>query len=177
MEKKCSKCETVKLICDFNMQKNGKDGVRSYCRDCQKILRKEYYDNNRELENNYRLNYRKNNPNYNKDWQKNKRENDMLFRLCGNLRSRLCNIVKNKTTKTLDSVGLSINEFKQFIENKFTDDMTWENYGEWHIDHITPLSSGNSIEEILLLNYYTNLQPLWAKDNLKKSNKLIKEEI
>jgi hypothetical protein len=173
MEKKCSKCGVLKLICDFNTQKIGKYGVRSYCRDCQKILRKKYYDNNKELEHNYQLNYRKNNPNYNKDWQKNKREHDILFRLRGNLRSRLCNIIKNKTTKTLDSVGLGINEFKVFIENKFIDGMSWENYGEWHIDHIQPLSCGNSIEEILSLNHYTNLQPLWAEDNLKKSNKIL----
>jgi hypothetical protein len=173
MEKKCSKCDIVKSITDFNKQKIGKDGVRSYCRECQKILRKEYSDNNKELEYIYQLKYRKNNPNYNKDWQKNKRQRDILFRLRGNLRSRLCNIVNNKTTKTLDSIGLDINDFKVFIENKFIDGMSWENYGEWHIDHILPLSCGNSVEEILCLNHYTNLQPLWAEDNLKKSNKIL----
>jgi hypothetical protein len=173
MEKKCSKCDIVKSITDFNKQKIGKYGVRSYCRECQKIMRKEYSNHNKELEYLYQLKYRENNPNYNKDWQKNKREYDVLFRLRGNLRARLCNIIKNKTTKTLDSVGLDINEFKKFIENKFKDGMCWENYGEWHIDHIQPLSSGNSVEEILQLNHYTNLQPLWAEDNLKKSNKIL----
>jgi hypothetical protein len=174
MEKKCTKCNIIKTINHFNKQKSGKHGVRSYCRECQQSLRKEYYYSNKDFEYVYQVNYRKNNPNYNKDWQKNKRENDILFRLSGNLRARICNILKNKTTKTLDSIGLDINKFKDFIENKFQDGMCWENYGKWHIDHIIPLSSGNSIEEILKLNHYSNLQPLWAEDNLTKSNRIIK---
>lgn len=51
--------------------------------------------------------------------------------------------------------------------------MTWENHGEWHIDHIVPLDLGNNEEEILQLNYYKNLQPLWAKENISKGNKIM----
>lgn len=51
--------------------------------------------------------------------------------------------------------------------------MTWNNYGKWHIDHIIPISSAKTEEEVIKLNHYTNLQPLWAKDNLKKGNKII----
>ena len=50
-------------------------------------------------------------------------------------------------------------------------EMSWDNYGKWHIDHIIPLSSANSEDDIYKLCNYTNLQPLWAEDNLKKSNK------
>ena len=54
------------------------------------------------------------------------------------------------------------------MENQFIDGISWENYGEWHIDHIIPLSTSKSIEEINRLCHYTNLQPLWAFDNLSK---------
>ena len=51
--------------------------------------------------------------------------------------------------------------------------MTWENHGEWHLDHIVPVSLGETEEEIVSLNHYTNLQPLWKDDNLIKSDNLI----
>jgi hypothetical protein len=51
--------------------------------------------------------------------------------------------------------------------------MSWENYGEWHIDHIIPISSAKTNQEVYKLNHHTNFQPLWAEDNLRKSNKLI----
>jgi len=61
----------------------------------------------------------------------------------------------------------------KYIENKFTIGMTWENYGRggWEIDHIIPISSAKTKEDVLKLCHYTNLQPLWWRDNLKKSNK------
>ena len=51
--------------------------------------------------------------------------------------------------------------------------MSWDNRNKWHIDHVIPLSSANTEEEVLNLCHYTNLQPLWVKENLEKSNKLI----
>ena len=51
--------------------------------------------------------------------------------------------------------------------------MSWENQGKWHIDHITPLSSAKTEEEVYRLCHYTNLQPLWAEDNLKKGSKIL----
>ena len=50
---------------------------------------------------------------------------------------------------------------------------SWDNYGKWHIDHIIPLSSANNEDEVYKLCHHTNLQPLWAEDNLRKSNKII----
>ena len=51
--------------------------------------------------------------------------------------------------------------------------MNWKNYGEWHLDHIIPISYAKKEEEIYELNHYTNFQPLWAKDNLSKGNRFI----
>ena len=77
----------------------------------------------------------------------------------------------NESTESI--VGINYNEFKKYLESIFLDGMTWDNRGEWHIDHIIPLSSAKSKEDLIKLCHYTNLQPLWAKDNLKKGSKVI----
>ena len=71
-------------------------------------------------------------------------------------------------------LGCSIDSLKRHLSKKFKIGMSWDNYGihGWHIDHIIPLSSAKTIEDIEKLCHYTNLQPLWAKDNLQKSNKI-----
>lgn len=78
----------------------------------------------------------------------------------------------SKTSKTQEILGCTFDEFKSHIESQFTDGMCWERFSEIHIDHIVPLASAKTIEDILILNHYTNLQPLWAIDNLKKGSKL-----
>jgi len=82
-------------------------------------------------------------------------------------------IYKNNTT--FEIVGGTPEIIKEHIEKQFRDGMTWDNYGfrGWHIDHIIPLSSANTEEEVYKLCHYTNLQPLWANENYKKSNKII----
>jgi hypothetical protein len=69
-------------------------------------------------------------------------------------------------------LGVSYPEFISYFERLFVEGMSWDNHGEWHIDHIIPLSSVNTEEELIKLCYYTNLQPLWAEDNLKKGSKI-----
>lgn len=68
-----------------------------------------------------------------------------------------------------DILGCSTEELKKYLEKHFRDGMSWENYGDWHLDHITPLKEAKTKKEIFNLNHYTNLQPLWAKENLKKN--------
>jgi hypothetical protein len=67
-------------------------------------------------------------------------------------------------------IGCSPQEFREYIESKFSEGMSWDNYGPrgWHLDHIIPLASAKNINEAIKLNHYTNLQPLWAEDNCKK---------
>lgn len=105
-----------------------------------------------------------------------KRQEDILFKLKEVLRNRLISYCKNKkirkTEKTMILLGCSINFFRNYIENLFTEGMNWNNYGrgndKWNIDHIIPLSSATTSEDLYKLNHYTNLQPLWFLDNIRK---------
>ncbi len=67
-------------------------------------------------------------------------------------------------------MGTSIENVKRNLESQFQPGMNWENYGKWHVDHIVPLASAKSKEELEKLYHYTNLQPLWAADNIRKSD-------
>jgi hypothetical protein len=103
--------------------------------------------------------------------------NNLNHRLAKRLRSRLVNAIAmdQKSGSAVFDLGCSISELKLYLESKFLPGMTWENWSRtgWHIDHIKPLSKVNlsKREELLKACHYTNLQPLWAKDNLKKSDK------
>jgi hypothetical protein len=119
----------------------------------------------------YQKNKSKNNE-YHKQYIKSKRKNDVLFRLKCSLRARLHHFVNKKNKTTLEYLGLSLYEYKIYLSKMFDNNMNWDNYGEWHIDHIIPLSSAKNEEELIRLFHYTNTQPLWAKDNLKKGNKI-----
>ena len=75
----------------------------------------------------------------------------------------------------INIVGCTPEKLKEHIESKFVDNMSWDNYGYrgWHLDHIIPLCTAKTIEEVYSLNHYTNLQPLWAIDNMKKGKKIM----
>lgn len=111
----------------------------------------------------------------NEKWAK-----DIDFKLRKILRSRLFNALKNnaKRGSAVRDLGCSIPELKIYLESKFQEGMTWDNYGfyGWHIDHIIPLDSFDlSIrEEFLKACHYTNLQPMWGEENMKKHNRLDK---
>lgn len=77
-----------------------------------------------------------------------------------------------KRGKTIDIVGCDWNTFASHIERQFLPNMTWDNRSEWHIDHIIPLASAKTEEDVIRLNHFTNLRPLWAKDNLSKGAKM-----
>jgi hypothetical protein len=109
---------------------------------------------------------------------KNRKKIDNLYKLRVSIRTNISNTFKRGTNqfrkhaKTETILGCTIEEFIKYIESKFTDGMNLNNHGKWHLDHIHPISLAKSEEEIITLNHYTNFQPLWAEDNLKKSNKL-----
>lgn len=108
--------------------------------------------------------------------KKEKYDNNLEYKLKHLLRSRINKILKFKRNKSsIEILGCTTNDFIKHIESKFLEGMSWDNYGYygWHIDHIIPLSSVKTEEELLKLCHYTNLQPMWGIDNIKKSNKLI----
>ena len=82
---------------------------------------------------------------------------------------------KKKLLNTEILLGCSFNNFKKYLESKFLPNMSWNNYGQWHIDHKLPCSSFNlsDLKKQKECFHYTNLQPLWAKDNLKKGFKIV----
>jgi hypothetical protein len=109
---------------------------------------------------------------------------DINYYLAHNLRTRINRALKNnsKFLTTLYLIGCTIDQLKQHLESQFKEDMNWDNLGrgwhskgmqEWHVDHIRPCASFNlsNPEEQKKCFHYTNLQPLWAHDNLTKSNR------
>jgi hypothetical protein len=128
-----------------------------------KERRKKYYENNKSKHNEYFIKKRNENP---------------IYKLNDNIRRRI-NIFLSlnditKKNKTFDIVGCSPEFLKEYLEKQFTDGMSWDLMGRHiHIDHIVPLSSAKTEEEVYKLCHYTNLQPLWAEDNLKKGSKIL----
>jgi hypothetical protein len=127
--------------------------------------RKVYYKNNRE-----EIGRR------NRIYHKKRIKIDPLYRLITNVRRRLNIHLKTKNLikqyKFAQYIGCSSGYLQKHIECQFKKDMSWKNYGKWHIDHITPLSSAKTEEEIYKLCHYTNLQPLWWRENIIKGNKI-----
>ena len=105
-----------------------------------------------------------------------KRKTNLEYKLKKNLRRRVNQVITrdNKSDTTLVLLGCSVYEFIKHLESKFTEGMNWDNYGKWHIDHIVPCASFDlsDIEQQKLCFHYSNLQPLWAEDNLRKSDKV-----
>ena len=148
---------------------------------------KEYFEKNRELNKIKCFIYRNNNLEKSREryrkWRLNNKEKinkynqTPIIKLKNSLRSRINELMNKKynNPRTLELVGCDYEFLIRHIESKFIGDMSWDNYGYygWHIDHIIPLSSAKSEDEIKKLFHYTNLQPLWAKDNLKKRNKIL----
>ena len=141
-----------------------------------RVNKKRYRDKNKEKIKKYQQNNKQKLRNYMKEYRKEKYDKDIQFRISTILRSRLGKAIKDefKIGSAIKDLGCSITELKSYLESKFLTGMTWDNYGldGWHIDHIKPLSAFNLSDKKQMLEacHYTNLQPLWAKDNLSKND-------
>lgn len=163
----CSLCNKKKTILKSSWYANNE------CSACR--ARSKYKDSGRHE---YKKKWREENKDHclkrNREYIKQKMK-DPTFRIKKNLRNRLNQAFKNnqKTGSAIDELGCSIDKLKEHLESQFADGMTFDNYGEWHIDHIKPLDSFDltNKEEMKKACNYTNLQPLWAEDNFKKGVK------
>lgn len=153
----------------------------SYEKHKEKRLKsvQEYYEHHKKEIDEYRTNYwkRPENKKRRSETKKLRRLNDPSFRILCNIRSRIANALRSgtKPSSTKKALGCTTTQLTQYLESKFQPGMSWDNYGDWHIDHIIPLSSFDLTDpdEFLKACHFTNLQPLWAIDNLKKGSKLL----
>jgi hypothetical protein len=150
-------------------------------KELYKKINHEKYLKNKETVINYSHNYyrthKKQLSEFTRKYRLNRYQNDPLFKIKSILRCRINQALRaqnnTKTNNTHILTGCNIQELKEHLEKQFQPGMTWENYGEWYIDHIKPCSSFDlaNEDEQKKCFHYTNLQPLWAIDNLKKSDK------
>lgn len=193
MEKKCNVCELIKPLDEFHNKKNGRLGKTELCKLCKKAVDRKRWETLsegkkkeiRERENKYyhevikmksekgrKINRSKESVNR----AKRKQRENPLIRLKDNMRKCVGRYLKkvgvNKDNHTFEFIGCSPEFLREYITKGFTDGMDWENYGKWHIDHVIPLCSAKNENELIKLFHYTNLQPLWATDNISKGGKI-----
>lgn len=190
--KKCPECRKLLPRSKFYFQKS-RGNLSGYCIKCdnkksaerrkkhpkyQYDYNKKYYLENRDkiLEHNRQWVKKnmKSNLEYKNKWKKDKYKNSPIHKLKELLRSRFKTalVIKNikKNIRILDNIGCNVVQLKKHLESQFQPGMTWKNHGKWHVDHIKPLATARTEDQLKKLFHYTNLQPLWAKDNLKKKD-------
>ena len=160
--KKCCTCKEWKPLTNYNFSCSHWEKLRVDCKDCLVAWRKK----NREELNRKALIY-----------EQERKKRDPAFKLLKTLRSRLGSALKSqnveKQHRTMDLIGQTPAFVRDYLESKFTEGMSWDNHGKWHIDHIKACCKFDLTkeEEQRRCFHYTNLQPLWAKDNLSKGSK------
>ena len=195
MEKKCSRCGEIKDLSCYHLLKSASDGRHTQCKKCRSEYKKKHYKKNKERSIEQSIEYYKQNRarcrelgdawrDRNREriseYRKNRYWTEPKYRITCYLRSKLHSILKeSKSDNTFNLIGCSPDYFMNYIESKFKDGMTWENYGfhGWHIDHIIPCNAFDLTkpEEQMKCFHYTNLQPLWAVENLAKNQRVGRE--
>jgi hypothetical protein len=174
--KSCSICHQDKPLTEFHIK-------RSCCKSCLRNQYREIHKQNQsKICSRKRANYRRKRTHYlSKISARRKRyylTNHNYYLSC-RLRSRLTDALKNtghrKVSGTMILLGCSLPQFKAYLESKFLAGMSWDNRKDWHIDHVKPCSSFDLSrpDEQRKCFHFSNMQPLWAKDNLHKSNRII----
>ena len=191
--KRCYVCKAVKATIEFSKSKVTRDGLRSECKVCKREASRKERETKPEYFKKYKEEHKETISLQIKEWRQKHKKDIYLYqaeKIKNNLLQRISHILRTrfkaafrkqcKTGSAVRNLGCSMEELRAYLESKFQPGMSWENYGlyGWHIDHIAPLSRFDltDIEQVKLACHYTNLQPLWAKDNLSKGAKLPKDK-
>ncbi len=174
--KRCTKCGNIKPAEFFSKDSAGIMGLYAWCKACVEA----HYNANKDKISAQRKAYRE----ANKEVLRAKavarhierRASDPIYALARRvgdlLRARLRAGGFTKKSRSHEILGCDWPSFKLHIERQFTKGMSWDRMDEIHIDHITPISTAQTEIEVLALNHFTNLRPMWASENMSKHNKL-----
>lgn len=174
----CKDCEKTKSITEFSKQTKHPTGYMPYCKECcykrygekQRIRSLKYHKTHKD--NLYYREYRKK---YKKLHPRKNRNLSINSKICMSMRKRIKKTLKSHTIIYKDIIGCSGSQLKQYIESKFTNNMSWDNYGKlWEIDHIIPCAAftSDNKQHLFWCWNYRNLQPLSKEENNTKSDKL-----
>jgi hypothetical protein len=171
--RKCSGCQNAVLRENYA---ENRGGIREYLREHGRKRRERHGDRlNAEKREYVAANRQKVTDRQNR-WAKEKLKEDEMFALKKRLRSLMSNAFRSvaiaKSAETEAILGCSFEAFKAHIESQFLSGMTWANREQWHLDHIVPLATAVTAEDVVRLNHFTNYRPLWAADNIAKGAKL-----
>jgi len=146
---------------------------------------KTWYEQNKEHRKEYLKEYREKNIDkireVKRNYERNRKHNDPLYKLISNFRTAIYQVLKEsnveKNKHYFDILQYTPVSLINHLESQFDENMNWENYGEWHVDHKLPITSFNiqkmGDEEFMRCWSLDNLQPMWEKDNIRKSNKIL----
>ena len=201
--KHCPTCDSWKELTDYNKQSSSWDKLGRMCRKCYCDYKTNKRRNDKkyiESDRLYKIKYTESGRRYEVskirylakkeeiikkcvEYNKKRYNNDPYFKVVTSIRTRISKLLRqknaDKNNNFYEHLGCSKDYFIEYFEAKFKEGMSWENHGEWHIDHIKPCASFNLLdeEEQKKCFHYTNLQPLWASENLSKGCKFIDDNI
>lgn len=165
-----------KVIADKRWREKNKESVKEYV--------KSWYEENKEHRKQYLKEYRENNIDkirqIKRDYERNRKASDPLYKLISNFRTAIYQVLKesnvDKNKHYFDILQYTPEQLITHLESQFKDTMSWDNYGEWHVDHKLPITHFNILEmgdnEFMKCWSLGNLQPMWGIENIRKSNKI-----
>jgi hypothetical protein len=198
--KKCKKCNKEKPLDEFDKKRavckpcyseytkeyreKNKERIKEYIKEYQEKNKEKL----KEYQKEYKREYREKNKERikerykerTKEYQKEYFKSCPLRRLRRSIRTSIGQSITHqgytKKSRTYEILGCDFETFKKHIQMQFKKGMNWNNYGKWHLDHIYPVSLARDKKHLIELNHYTNFQPMWASENISKSNKIIEHQ-